>query len=75
MSNTKMIAFICPVPILIPRNQYPALTLANEIYKEAGIRTVEIGTLLADRDPETRENRYPKLELVRFGNSAPNVHQ
>ncbi|MCQ4035934.1 tryptophanase [Kaistella montana] len=50
----------------IPREEYPAQTLATEIYKEAGIRTVEIGTLLADRDPETRENRYPKLELVRL---------
>ncbi len=50
----------------IPREEYPAQTLANEIYKEAGIRTVEIGTLLADRDPQTRENRYPKLELVRL---------
>ena len=50
----------------IPREEYPAQTLANEIYKEAGIRTVEIGTLLADRDPETRENRYPKMELVRL---------
>lgn len=50
----------------IPREEYPAQTLANEIYKEAGIRTVEIGTLLADRDPETRINRYPKLELVRL---------
>lgn len=50
----------------IPREEYPAQTLANEIYKEAGIRTVEIGTLLADRDPKTRENRYPKLELVRL---------
>lgn len=50
----------------IKREEYPAQTLANEIYKEAGIRTVEIGTLLADRDPETRENRYPKLELVRL---------
>ncbi len=50
----------------IPREEYPAQTLTNEIYKEAGIRTVEIGTLLADRDPETRENRYPKLELVRL---------
>lgn len=50
----------------IPREQYPAQTLANEIYREAGIRTVEIGTLLADRDPQTRENRYPKLELVRL---------
>lgn len=50
----------------IPREEFPAQTLANEIYKEAGIRAVEIGTLLADRDPETRENRYPKLELVRL---------
>ena len=50
----------------VPREQYPAQTLALEIYKEAGIRTVEIGTLLADRDPQTRENRYPKLEMVRL---------
>ncbi len=50
----------------IKRQEYPAQTLANEIYKEAGIRCVEIGTLLADRDPNTRENRYPKLELVRL---------
>ena len=50
----------------ISREEFPAQTLANEIYKEAGIRTVEIGTLLADRDPETRENRFPKLELVRL---------
>jgi tryptophanase len=27
---------------------------------------VEIGTILADRDPETRENRFPKLELLRL---------
>ena len=26
----------------------------------------EIGALLADRDPETRENRYPRLELLRL---------
>ncbi|KMQ71785.1 tryptophanase [Chryseobacterium koreense] len=50
----------------VKRAEYPAQTLANEIYKEAGIRTVEIGTILADRDPDTRENRYPKLELVRL---------
>jgi tryptophanase len=50
----------------ISREEFPAQTLGLEIYKEAGIRTVEIGTLLADRDPITREHRYPKLELVRL---------
>ncbi|MBQ0151483.1 MAG: tryptophanase [Chryseobacterium sp.] len=50
----------------VKREEYPAQTLGLEIYKEAGIRTVEIGTLLADRDPATRENRYPRLELVRL---------
>ena len=50
----------------VPKEQYIAQTLAVELYKEAGVRGVEIGTLLADRDPETRENRYPKLELLRL---------
>ncbi|MBP7172465.1 MAG: tryptophanase [Cloacibacterium sp.] len=50
----------------VTREEFPAQTLALEIYKEAGIRAVEIGTILADRDPITRENRYPKLELVRL---------
>ncbi|MGX9986695.1 tryptophanase [Soonwooa purpurea] len=50
----------------ISREEFPAQTLAIELYKEAGVRGVEIGTLLADRDPETRENRYPKLELLRL---------
>ena len=50
----------------LPKEEYVAQTLAVELYIEAGIRGVEIGTLLADRDPETRENRYPELELVRL---------
>ena len=29
-------------------------------------RGVEIGSILADRDPETHENRYPALELLRL---------
>lgn len=50
----------------VPKEQLQAQTLAVELYLESGIRGVEIGTLLADRDPETRENRYPALELLRL---------
>ncbi len=50
----------------IPKEEYRAQSLAIELYIVAGIRGVEIGTILADRDPETRENRYPELELVRL---------
>lgn len=50
----------------IPKEQFRAQTLAVELYLEAGVRGVEIGTLLADRDPVTRENRYPKLEFLRL---------
>lgn len=50
----------------IPREQYRAQALAIELYIVGGIRGVEIGTVLADRDPFTRKNRYPELELVRL---------
>ncbi len=50
----------------IPKEQYIAQTLAVEIYLEGGVRAVEIGTLMADRDPDTRANRYPVLEMVRL---------
>ncbi len=47
-------------------DQFPAQTLGVELYTEAGVRGVEIGVVLADRDPNTRENRYPKLDLLRL---------
>lgn len=50
----------------IPKEEFQAQTLAIELYLEGGVRGVEIGTLLADRDPLTRENRYPDLELMRL---------
>jgi len=50
----------------IPKEEFPAQTLAIELYMEGGVRGVEIGALMADRDPETRENRYPELEMVRL---------
>ena len=48
------------------KEEFIAQTLAVHLYLEAGVRGVEIGTLLADRDPVTRENRYPELELMRL---------
>lgn len=50
----------------IPQSEYPAQLIGVELYKEGGVRGVEIGTLLADRDPVTREERFPKMELLRL---------
>ena len=50
----------------VPKEEFQAQTLGVELYLEAGIRGVEIGAILADRDPVTRENRYPSLELLRL---------
>lgn len=50
----------------VPKEEFIAQTLGIELYLEAGVRGVEIGAILADRDPVTRENRYPKLELLRL---------
>lgn len=50
----------------LPKEQFQAQTLAIELYLEAGVRGVEIGALMADRDPVTRQNRYPELELMRL---------
>lgn len=50
----------------IPCEEFRAQTLAIELYLEAGVRGVEIGALMADRDPLTRENRFPTLELLRL---------
>jgi len=50
----------------VSKEEFVAQTLAIELYLEAGVRGVEVGTLLADRDPQTKENRYPKLEFLRL---------
>lgn len=50
----------------LPKEDFVAQTLAIELFLEGGVRGVEIGAILADRDPVTRENRYPDLELLRL---------
>lgn len=50
----------------IPKEEFPAQTLTCELYLEAGIRACEIGYILADRDPITRENRFGGLDFVRL---------
>ncbi|MDR1680924.1 MAG: tryptophanase [Prevotellaceae bacterium] len=50
----------------VPKEEFPAQTLTIELYLEAGIRGCEIGYLLADRDPLTRENRFGGLDLLRL---------
>jgi len=50
----------------IPRAEFPAQSLAAALYVESGVRTMERGAVSAGRDADTRENIFPKLELVRL---------
>ena len=50
----------------VDQDDYPAQTLAAELYLEAGIRSMERGNVSAGRDPVTGSNRRPRLELVRL---------
>ncbi|MBP9991115.1 MAG: tryptophanase [Bacteroidales bacterium] len=50
----------------VPKEEFPAQTLTCELYLEAGIRGCEIGYVLADRDPVTRQNRFGGLDLLRL---------
>ncbi|MGR3220315.1 MAG: tryptophanase [Candidatus Anammoxibacter sp.] len=50
----------------IPQENFPSMALCIECYIEGGLRGVEIGTLLAGRDPDTGKNLCPKLDLMRL---------
>ena len=49
----------------IPQENFPAQTLAAEMYLDSGVRTMERGVVSAGRKANG-ENYFPKLELVRF---------
>ncbi|MBL7805986.1 MAG: tyrosine phenol-lyase [Saprospiraceae bacterium] len=49
----------------LSQDEFPAQTLASEIYIDSGVRTMERGIVSAGRDAQGR-NYYPRLELVRF---------
>ena len=50
----------------IAKEEFPAQRLTMELYLEAGVRGCEIGYLLADRDPVTRENRFNGNDFLRL---------
>jgi tyrosine phenol-lyase len=50
----------------IPQVQFPAQTLAAELYLDSGIRSMERGIASAGRNPKTGDHYYPKLELTRL---------
>ena len=50
----------------IPQDEFPAQTLAADLYVDSGVRAMERGVVSAGRDEVTGEHHYPRLELVRL---------
>jgi tyrosine phenol-lyase len=50
----------------IPQDQFPAQSLAAQLYVLSGVRSMERGIISAGRDSKTGNHYYPKLELVRL---------
>ncbi|MHC1748958.1 MAG: tryptophanase [Cellulosilyticaceae bacterium] len=50
----------------IPYYEFPGQVLAIELYKEAGIRTCDIGSYMLGNDPDTKEQLHADFEFTRF---------
>ena len=50
----------------IPQDQFPAQTLAAQLYLDSAVRGMERGVVSAGRDPDSNDHRYPALELMRL---------
>lgn len=50
----------------IPYNEFPGQVLAIELYKEAGIRTCDIGSYMLGNDPDTKEQLEADFEFTRL---------
>jgi tyrosine phenol-lyase len=50
----------------MPQDNFPAQTLAAELYLDGGVRAMERGIVSAGRDKVTGMHHYPRLELVRL---------
>ena len=50
----------------IPYTEYPGQALAVELYKEAGIRTCDIGSYMLGNDPDTKEQLQAEFEFTRL---------
>jgi tyrosine phenol-lyase len=50
----------------VPQDQFPAQTLAADLYADSGIRSMERGIVSAGRNATTGDHNRPKLELVRL---------
>ncbi len=50
----------------IPYYEFPGQVLAIELYKEAGIRTCDIGSYMLGNDPDTKEQLHADFEFTRL---------
>ncbi|MBK8262039.1 MAG: tryptophanase [Nannocystis sp.] len=50
----------------VPEDEFPAQLLCAELYREGGVRCVEVGSCLVGRDPDSGENIRPPLDLCRL---------